>query len=50
MEKYEIAAYYFPNYHIDPNNEKRHGVKWSEWELLKAATPRFKDHNQPKVC
>ncbi|MBC7958294.1 MAG: hypothetical protein H7X94_00370 [Vallitaleaceae bacterium] len=31
----EVAAYYFPNYHIDPQNEKRYGEKWTEWELLK---------------
>lgn len=48
-KKYEIAAYYFPNYHHDKINEQWHGSGWTEWELVKAATPRFEGHQQPKV-
>lgn len=44
----EIAAYYFPNYHVDPANELRHGSGWTEWELLRAARPRFPGHQQPR--
>jgi hypothetical protein len=45
-----VAAYYFPNYHTgDPRNEQRLGTGWSEWELLKAAKPRFPRQQQPKV-
>jgi len=47
--KYEIAAYYFPNYHKDEKNEKAHGKGWDEWELVKNAKPRFEGHLQPKV-
>jgi hypothetical protein len=47
--KYEIAAYYFPNFHIDPLNEAWHGKGWTEWELVKYARPRFEGHQQPKV-
>jgi tetratricopeptide (TPR) repeat protein len=25
---YEVAAYYFPNYHADPRNEARYGAGW----------------------
>jgi hypothetical protein len=46
---YEIGAYYFPNYHRDPRNEKAHGPGWTEWELVKRAEPRFSGHQQPKV-
>src|SRR5215470_14814932 len=46
---YEIAAYYFPNYHVDPRNEKLYGTGWSEWELVKHARPRFEGHQQPRV-
>lgn len=46
---YELAAYYFPGYHGDPAIEKWHGKGWTEWELVKAATPRFPGHKQPKV-
>ena len=43
------AVYYFPNYHVDPRNEKIHGTGWTEWELMKCARPRFHGHSQPKV-
>lgn len=46
---YEIAAYYFPNYHREPANEGWHGKGWTEWEVVKKATPRFPGHRQPKV-
>lgn len=45
-----VASYYFGNYHPgDPRNEKNKGKGWSEWELVKAAKPRFPGHCQPKV-
>ncbi len=45
----EIAAYYFPNYHRDARNEAWHGPGWTEWELVKAARPRWEGHRQPIV-
>jgi hypothetical protein len=48
-KKYEVAVYYFPNYHIDSINEKWHGKDWTEWDLVKSAKPRFSGHQQPKV-
>ena len=45
-----VASYYFGNYHPnDPCNEKTKGKGWSEWELVKAARPRFPGHDQPHV-
>ena len=45
-----VASYYFPNYHPgDPRNEINKGKGWAEWELVKAARPRFAGHQQPKV-
>ena len=45
-----VASYYFGQYHPnDPRNEKTKGKGWSEWELIKAAKPRFPGHQQPKV-
>ncbi|MCX6896033.1 MAG: glycoside hydrolase family 99-like domain-containing protein [Verrucomicrobia bacterium] len=45
-----VASYYFGNYHPgDPRNEKMKGKGWSEWELVKAARPRFPGHQQPHV-
>lgn len=48
-EPWQVGAYYFPNYHVDPRNEKAHGRGWSEWELVRIAKPRFANHQQPKV-
>jgi len=48
--KITVASYYFGNYHPgDPRNTKMKGKDWSEWELVKAARPRFPGHQQPKV-
>jgi hypothetical protein len=46
---YQVAAYYFPNFHSDRRNEEWHGKDWMEWNLVKGATPRFEGHNQPKI-
>ena len=46
---YQVAAYYFADYHIDKRNEEYRGKGWTEWELVRAARPRFKGHEQPRV-
>jgi hypothetical protein len=48
-ESVVTAAYYFGNFHVDPRNEKAHGSGWTEWNLVKAATPRFQGHHQPRI-
>jgi len=45
----EVAVYYFPQYHPDRRNDRWHGDGWTEWELVKAARPRFPGHRQPIV-
>jgi hypothetical protein len=47
--EYEVCAYYFPNYHPDPRNDAWHGKGWTEWDLVKAARPRYPGHRQPIV-
>jgi len=47
MDNLEIAAYYFPQWHRDPRNDKWHGPGWTEWELVKTAVPRYAGHRQP---
>ncbi|HEX4139867.1 MAG TPA: glycoside hydrolase family 99-like domain-containing protein [Candidatus Methylacidiphilales bacterium] len=47
MSNLDIAAYYFPQWHADPRNDKWHGHGWTEWELVKKATPRYEGHRQP---
>jgi hypothetical protein len=46
--RYQVGAYYFPNFHVDPRNELAHGPGWTEWELVKRGAPRFPGHAQPK--
>jgi Glycosyltransferase WbsX len=49
-DKITVASYYFANYHTDdPRNIINKGPGWSEWELVKAARPRFPGHHQPNV-
>ena len=48
-DDFQVGAYYFPNYHVDPRNERQFGKGWTEWELVKAAKPRFAGHYQPRV-
>src|SRR5579871_2627735 len=45
----QVAVYYFPGYHPDPRIDARKGKGWTEWVLVKAATPKFPGHNQPRV-
>jgi hypothetical protein len=45
----KVGCYYFPGYHADPRNDVVHGRGWTEWSLVKAATPRFRGHRQPLV-
>jgi len=47
--KPQVGCYYFPNYHLDRRNQELHGQGWSEWELVKRATPRFPGHRQPLI-
>ncbi len=45
-----VTSYYFGNYHPgDPRNIKLKDENWSEWDLVKAARPRFPGHHQPNV-
>lgn len=45
----QVAAYYFPQWHVDPHNVAWHGDGWTEWRMVRDATPRFPGHDQPKV-
>jgi hypothetical protein len=43
----EIIAVYFPAWHSYDHMSTWKGEGWCEWELVKAATPRFPGHYQP---
>ena len=46
---YQVAVYYWPNYHVDPRNEAKLGKGWTEWELVKAGKVKFPGQDQPHV-
>lgn len=48
-DSYQVAVYYFPQYHPDAINDRWHRPGWTEWELVKAARPRFEGHRQPII-
>ncbi len=48
-ERPTVAVYYFPNYHADARNASIHGPGWTEWELVRAARPRWPGHKLPRV-
>ncbi|MFH1008290.1 MAG: glycoside hydrolase family 99-like domain-containing protein [Candidatus Latescibacterota bacterium] len=43
----EVVAIYCPLWHTYDHASSWKGEGWCEWELLKAATPRFPGHYQP---
>jgi hypothetical protein len=44
----DVAAYYFPGWHGTPRNDRWKAPGWTEWSLVREATPRFDGHAQPK--
>lgn len=49
MNNLKALAYYFPHWHEDARDAKWFGEGFTEWDVLKAATPRFAGHRQPRV-
>ncbi|HRP55319.1 glycoside hydrolase family 99-like domain-containing protein [Agriterribacter sp.] len=47
--KYTVAIYYWPNFHKDAYHQSKKGTGWTEWEIVKHATPKFEGHYQPKI-
>lgn len=45
----DVAAFVYDPWTPEPTLFGLHGDNWTEWALVRAATPRFAGHNQPHV-
>jgi hypothetical protein len=48
-KSYDVAAYIWPSYHHEPRVEHFWPEKDGEWYTVRRGTPRFPDHDMPRI-
>lgn len=49
MQRIDIAAILFPQFHSIPENDKWWGYGFTDWVKVKEGTPKYNAHHQPRV-
>jgi hypothetical protein len=49
VQNITVAAFVYDPWTPEPTVFGSHGPNWTEWELVRRATPRFPGHLQPHV-